>query len=58
VMGRPYFFPVPGFALRLVFGEMATVLLEGQQAVPQRLLDAGYTFRFPTLEDTLRDLVG
>jgi uncharacterized protein (TIGR01777 family) len=58
VMGRPSFFPVPGFVLRLAFGEMATVLLEGQRAVPQRLLDAGYTFRFPTLEDTLRDLFG
>jgi uncharacterized protein (TIGR01777 family) len=58
VLGRPSFVPVPGFVLRVVFGEMASVLLEGQQAVPQRLLDAGFTFRFPKLEDALRDLVG
>ena len=38
--------------------EMSTVLLDGQRAVPQRLLDTGYVFRFPTLEDALRDLLG
>ena len=58
VLGRPSFFPVPGIALRVAFGEMSTVLLDGQRAVPQCLLDAGYTFRFPGLEDALRDLVG
>jgi uncharacterized protein (TIGR01777 family) len=58
VLGRPSLFPLPGFALRAVFGEMSTVLLDGQRAVPQRLLDVGYTFRFPKLEDALRDLVG
>jgi uncharacterized protein (TIGR01777 family) len=58
VLGRPSRFPLPGAALRVAFGEMSTVLLDGQMAVPQRLLDAGYTFRFPKLEDALRDLVG
>jgi uncharacterized protein (TIGR01777 family) len=58
VLGRPSLFPLPGAALRVAFGEMSTVLLDGQRAVPQRLLDAGYTFRFPKLENALRDLVG
>jgi uncharacterized protein (TIGR01777 family) len=57
VMGRPSFVPVPGFAMRLAFGEVTGVLLEGQRAVPQRLLDMGFTFRFPDAEAALRDLL-
>jgi len=56
-MGRPSWFPVPAFALRLLFGEMADMLLEGQRAMPKRLLEAGYTFRFPEAEPALRDLL-
>lgn len=57
VMGRPYWLPVPGFALRALLGEVASVVLEGQRAAPQRLLDLGFTFRFPTAEAALRDLL-
>jgi len=57
VLGRPSFMPVPGFAMRLALGEMSTVLLDGQRAVPQRLSDLGFTFRYPKLEDALRDLL-
>ncbi|MBZ0277289.1 MAG: TIGR01777 family oxidoreductase [Anaerolineae bacterium] len=56
VMGRPSFMPVPGFGMKLLFGEVAEMVLGGQQAVPQRLLDMGYTFRFPSAEAALRDL--
>ncbi len=55
---RPAFMPVPAFALRLIFGEMATALLDGQRAVPQRLMQLGYTFRFPNANSALRDLFG
>jgi len=48
--------PTPSFALRLLFGEMATVLLEGQRVIPRRLLDLGFSFRFPEAESALRDL--
>jgi uncharacterized protein (TIGR01777 family) len=58
VVGRPSWAPVPAFVLRLALGEMADMLLTGQRVVPKRLLDAGYPFRFPTLEEALRDLVG
>jgi hypothetical protein len=58
VMGRPSFIPVPGFALRLAFGEVAEVVLRGQRAVPQRLLDLGFTFDFPEAEAALQDLLG
>ena len=57
VMRRPSFMPTPGFALRLVLGELSTLLLDGQRQVPQRLLDHGFTFRFPTAEAALRDLL-
>jgi uncharacterized protein (TIGR01777 family) len=55
---RPSLFPAPGFALRTVLGEMADMLLNGQRAVPQRLLEAGYVFRYPEAGPALRDLLG
>jgi uncharacterized protein len=59
VLSRPAALPVPAFALRLAFGEMADeLLLAGTRAVPARLLDSGYEFRFPTLEGALRSLLG
>ena len=57
VMGRPYYFPVPAFALRLAFGELSSVLLEGQRVLPRRLLDMGFAFRFPDAEDALGNLL-
>jgi len=58
VMGRPSFIPVPGFAMRLAFGEVADVVLKGQRAVPKRLLDLGFEFQFPAAEAALKDLLG
>ena len=57
VMRRPAFMPVPAFAMRLAFGEVATTVLDGQRAVPRRLLDLGFQFRFPDAEGALRDLL-
>jgi uncharacterized protein (TIGR01777 family) len=56
-MGRPAFLPTPGFVMRLVLGEMATLLLDGQRAVPRRLLELDFQFRFPTAEAALKDLL-
>jgi uncharacterized protein (TIGR01777 family) len=56
-MGRPSFIPVPGFAMRLAFGEVASVVLEGQRVAPQRLLDLGFEFRFPDAKGALKDLL-
>jgi len=55
-MHRPVWLPLPGFALRLLFGEMATVLLTGQHALPIKLQQMGFVFRFPTLGAALFDL--
>jgi uncharacterized protein (TIGR01777 family) len=57
IMGRPSFLPVPAFALKLAFGEVATVVLEGQRAVPRRLMDLGFEFQFPEAQSALRDLL-
>jgi uncharacterized protein (TIGR01777 family) len=57
VLRQPAFVPVPAFALRLLFGEMSIVLLEGQRAIPRRLLDLGFNFRFGEAEAALRDLL-
>lgn len=58
VLGRPAFMPIPGFVLRLMFGEMATLLLDGQRAVPRRLLDLGFQFRYLIVEAALKDVLG
>jgi uncharacterized protein (TIGR01777 family) len=57
VMRRPYWLPVPAFALRLLLGEMSTLVLEGQHVLPKRLQDLGFRFRFETAEAALRDLL-
>jgi uncharacterized protein len=58
VLHRPSFMPTPAFMLRLVLGEFADTLLTGQKVLPQRLLDAGFTFEFPTTEAALENLLG
>jgi len=58
VLGRPTIFPLPEFAARLAFGEMAdALLLSSTRVEPQRLLASGYTFLYPTLEGALRHLL-
>jgi len=57
VMGRPSWLPVPAVAMRLIFGEMAAVLLEGQRAMPGRLQEMGFVFRYPDAESALRNLI-
>jgi uncharacterized protein (TIGR01777 family) len=57
VLRRPSLVPTPGIVLRLALGEMATLVLEGQRAVPERLLERGFEFRFPEVEGALRDLL-
>lgn len=57
VMRRPAWFPVPGFALRMLLGEKGVLVLEGQLAPPDRLLSLGFAFRHPQFEGALRDLL-
>jgi NAD dependent epimerase/dehydratase family enzyme len=45
---------VPGFAIKLLYGEMATIVTTGVRAVPRRLLELGYRFRKADLDEALR----
>jgi uncharacterized protein (TIGR01777 family) len=56
-MRRPSLMPAPAFALRRLLGEMSQIVLEGQRAVPERLLALGYSFQFPEAKPALEILV-
>ncbi|MBP6162933.1 MAG: TIGR01777 family oxidoreductase [Aliarcobacter sp.] len=55
-LNRPTLFPVPEFVLNLIFSEGARVLTDGQSAIPQKLLDLGFEFKFKNIEDTIENL--
>lgn len=55
---RPAFAPVPAFAIRLLYGDMAEIVTEGQRAVPTRALEAGYAFQHPDLDEALASALG
>jgi uncharacterized protein (TIGR01777 family) len=55
---RPFWFHIPAAILRLALGEMAVLVLGGRFSWPRRLLEAGLSFGFPTLESALADLLG
>lgn len=52
---RPTFFTLPAPLLKLIFGEMSTLLIDGQKVLPQALLDVGYEFKQPILIQALRE---
>ena len=59
VLSRPTLFPMPAFAARLAFGEMAdALLLASLWVLPRTLSSAGFEFKHPDLEAALRDLLG
>ena len=51
---RPTFFTLPTFFLKLIFGEMSTLLIDGQKVLQQALLDAGFEFNHQTLKQALK----
>lgn len=56
-MGRPALLPAPGFAIKTALGEMSTILLDGQRALPKKLEDAGFIFTYPTAQEALSQLL-
>lgn len=58
VMGRPSWMPVPGFALKLMLGDISDMLVKGQRVIPKKAQDLGYQFKYPRSEAALRDLIG
>jgi NAD dependent epimerase/dehydratase family enzyme len=57
VLSRPSWLPVPAFVLSMIFGEGSIILTEGQQIAPRKIVDSGYEFRHPELEEALTNLL-
>lgn len=58
VLHKPLFMPnVPGFILKILFGELAMAILEGSRASSQKIQDTGFQFRFPDLKEALKNLL-
>lgn len=57
VLHRPALIPVPAFAIKLVFGEMSIVVLKGQRLVPQRLVEMGFQFSHPEIQEAVKDVI-
>jgi uncharacterized protein len=57
VLRRPPLFPLPAFVLRALLGELATVMLDSQHLVPERLTEATFQFAYPTLSQALHHLL-
>ncbi len=54
---RPSFLTAPGFMLRWVLGEFGSVLLKGQRVIPWRLLDHGFVFQYPGIDQALQHII-
>ena len=57
VLNRPSWLPVPDFALELLLGDGAKVVLEGQQVLPKRTLASGFQFQYPNLKQALQSIL-
>jgi uncharacterized protein (TIGR01777 family) len=57
VLSRPSWLPVPDFALEVLLGDGAMVVLEGQQVLPQRTLNTGFEFQYPKLKPALEQIL-
>jgi uncharacterized protein (TIGR01777 family) len=58
VLHRPTVLPIPEFALRIMYGEAASVLTGSKEVYPRALQEAGFLFTYPDLESSLRHLLG
>jgi uncharacterized protein (TIGR01777 family) len=58
ILKRPSWFPVPEFILKIVLGQMSEMLIHGQRAIPQKISDIGFEFKFPDLRSALEDALG
>lgn len=57
VLHRPSWLPVPAFALELLMGDAAMVVLEGQKVLPKRALESGFTYKYPDLKPALKSFL-
>jgi len=57
VINRPSWLPVPGFAIEALLGDGAIVVLEGQQVLPKRTVEAGFEYQYPNLQSALTEIL-
>lgn len=57
VLKRPTIFSIPAFILKIVLGEAAVLLTEAPEVKPKKLIDAGFTFEYSTIEETIAEIV-
>jgi len=57
VLQRPSWLPVPGFALELLLGDGAKVVLEGQKVLPKQTLASGFQYQYPNLKSALEEIL-
>lgn len=57
VLNRPTFMPTPAFVMKSLLGEFGKSLLMGQKATPKALLESGFSFRYPSLELALQEIL-
>ena len=56
ILKRPFWFPVPAFLLKIVLGEKSTLVLDGQNVYPKKLISHGFEFNFPGLREALANI--
>ena len=56
-LGRPHLFPVPELAIKLLFGEAAQLLIEGQKVIPKKLMDKQFSFTYQNIQQALASFV-
>ena len=57
VLNRPSFWPIPAFAMKILVGEVSIIVLEGQRAIPAKLTELGYEFKYAELGSALEDIL-
>lgn len=55
-LNRPCLFPVPPIILKMVYGEMSTIILDGQKIVPKKLEELDFAFQFPNIDMAMNDI--
>lgn len=56
VLEKPHWLPVPEFALKLMLGEMSSMLVSGQRVIPEKAIENQYDYLFPDLKEALKDI--
>jgi hypothetical protein len=57
VLRKPFCFPaVPSFIMKILFGKMSAILLDGSRVSADKIISAGFNFEFPDLESALKNL--